>query len=183
MMRRVIGGIFVGGASTRMGGRPKGLLEAPGGGALVERWRRLFAGIGAEVVLVGANPAYAHLGMEALADAVEGVGPLGGLVALLERAGDAYAIAVACDMPYVSPALVARLAHAPPATAVAPRSGKGWEPFFARYDARAALALASAHAAAGRSMQSVLDARGTELALTDAERAELRDWDSPGDVR
>ena len=95
----MLAGIFVGGRSTRMGGRPKGLLRVPSGETLVERWSSIFAALSIPAVLVGQNPAYARLGMEQLEDAAPNIGPLGGLLALLERAKSGFAIAVACDSP------------------------------------------------------------------------------------
>jgi molybdopterin-guanine dinucleotide biosynthesis protein A len=178
--RPIVAGIFVGGSSRRMGGRAKGLLVGPSGETIVGRWRRVFEGLGIPVVLVGERPEYATVGVPVLPDRGAGAGPVAGLVALLAHA-ERHAIAVACDMPYVSAALVARLVSAPDAVAVAPRREGRWEPFFARYDAPRALAIAEGHAS--RSLQAVLDALGAvELALTDDEACELRDWDAPPDL-
>ena len=62
---RAIAGVFVGGAGTRMGGVPKGLLRAPDGPAIVERSRSALAAAGVtEVVLVG----QARVGMPPVVD-------------------------------------------------------------------------------------------------------------------
>jgi molybdopterin-guanine dinucleotide biosynthesis protein A len=188
MHASLVAGIFVGGGSTRMGGRPKGLLRAPSGETLIERWRSVFEALAIPCVLVGerAKDAYASAGLEVLADERAGgdLGPLGGLLALLGHAGERSAIAVACDMPFVSVELVRRLASAAPAPAIAARRDGRWEPFFARYDAKAVLPTALAHADARRgSLQALLDAVGaTELTMSAAEHAELRDWDTPEDA-
>jgi molybdenum cofactor guanylyltransferase len=189
MHASVVAGIFVGGGSTRMGGRPKGLLLAPSGETLVARWKGLFASLSIPCLLVGerARSAYASAGLEVLDDAraADDLGPLGGLLALLEHAGERAAIAVACDMPFVSAELVRRLAEArATAPAIAARREGRWEPFFARYDAKAALPIALEHADARRgSLQALLDAAlAEELTMSDAEHAELRDWDAPEDV-
>ena len=182
----MIAGIFVGGASARMGGHAKGRLRAPSGEAIVERWCGLLAPVADRVLLVGAAEAYADLGIEAIADDPPSIGPLGGLVALLRVAGDDRALAVACDMPYVSRALVDRLAASPvSAPIVAPRRDERWEPLFARYDASRVLPAAVRLAGGERhSLQRLLDAVGAaELALDASECEELRDWDAPGDVR
>lgn len=172
-----------------MGGRPKGMLRGPSGDTLVARWKSLFDVLAVPCVLVGerAREAYAESEIPLIADARAGddLGPLGGVVALLEHAGERSAIAVACDMPYVSLELVRRLALAPARSpALAARRDGRWEPFFARYDAKAVLATARAHADARRgSLQMLLDAvKAEELAMTPAEHAELRDWDRPEDV-
>ncbi|HEX3346278.1 MAG TPA: molybdenum cofactor guanylyltransferase [Polyangiaceae bacterium] len=182
---KAVAGVFVGGAATRMGGVAKGLLRGPDGVTLVERWRGLLSALGVRVVLVGEAAAYAGTGLPVLADEPAGIGPLGGLVALLRHAGTAPALAFACDMPFVSPALVARLLAAPAgAPIVAPRRDARWEPLCARYDAARVLPQAVALAASPRrSLQRLLDEAGAEaLPLLAHEDAELRDWDSPADV-
>jgi molybdopterin-guanine dinucleotide biosynthesis protein A len=118
-------------------------------------------------------------------DTVHNQGPLAGLVALLGRAGAGSAIAVACDMPFVTERLVRRLVDAPWAHAVAARREGRWEPFFARYDAAAALPIASARLRrAELSLAGVLDELGAHpLVLLPHEASELDDWDTPSDVR
>jgi molybdopterin-guanine dinucleotide biosynthesis protein A len=183
MYKGVLAGIFVGGQSRRMNGRAKGLLLTPSGPTIVERWRRMFEARDVETLLVGSHAAYADLGIPAIADEPPGIGPLGGLIALLTRAGGATAIAVACDMPYVSQALVDKLvAHPSVADALAPRQGPMWEPLFARYRA-SALATAKERASRGdHSLQGLLEELATEaLALSADEMKELRDWDTAED--
>jgi molybdenum cofactor guanylyltransferase len=181
-----LAGLFVGGAATRMGGAAKGLLPAPEGGTLIERALRVLheAGVG-DVVLVGRSAAYPALGLDALGDEPAGIGPLGGLVALLRRAAGGSALALACDMPFVTRALVARLISAPFAPVVAPRLGDRWEPLCARYDAATVLPLAVARASgADHSLQRLLDAAGARaLALEPDDARALRDWDRPEDMR
>jgi molybdopterin-guanine dinucleotide biosynthesis protein A len=180
-----VAGIFVGGRGTRMGGRPKGLLEIDGE-TIVSRWRRIFAAVGVPCVLVGTHDAYASLGVPMLRDMGD-YGPMAGLEALCHHAKSEsakYAVAVACDMPYVSEGLVRRLLEAPPAYAVAARASSKWQPFFARYDASEIALHAFCSAFPNQtSLQFLLDdARAVELPLSDAEREELRDWDTPEDI-
>lgn len=180
----IVAGIFVGGRATRMGGRPKGLLRIDGE-TLVERWIALLGAAGVRCVLVGAHDAYAGIGVASIADRGVDLGPLGGLLALLDEAGDRDAISVACDMPYVGAGLLARLiGEAPDAPALAPRRSGRWEPFFARWRAPIVRPIADDRARAGRtSLQGVLDRAGArELALDDDEREAMRDWDAPEDV-
>jgi molybdopterin-guanine dinucleotide biosynthesis protein A len=185
----VIVGIFVGGKSSRMGGAAKGLLPAPDTGeALVVRSQRLALELGHRPVLVGAADAYRSLlpQLACIADAPGGVGPLGGLGGLLRFAEGQPVIALACDMPYVSGALLSRLTtYTGPADALAARGTTGlWEPLCALYHAARALPrLESALAHGERSFQALF-ARLTveELSLRDHERDALRDWDVPDDV-
>jgi molybdopterin-guanine dinucleotide biosynthesis protein A len=178
-------GIFVGGRATRMGGRPKGLLMSPDGVPIVERTLSIVRALSLEPVLVGRASAYRHLGVETIDDAPSGTGPLGGVVALLRRARGSCAVAVACDMPFVSEPLLRALHDAADASVVAPRSDDRWEPLFARYDARAVLPLAEKNVATGvYSLQRLLDGAGAvELCVDDEARIALHDWDSPEDAR
>jgi len=171
-----------------MGGVAKGLLCTPEGVTLVDRWRDVLAELGVDLVLVGNHPAYEGLGIDVVSDDPPGIGPLGGLCGLLRRAGDGPALALACDMPFVSRRLVERLlAAAPLAAVVAPRRDGRWEPLCACYDAPRVLPLAAARAAGaargGHSLQRLLDeARAAEFPLAPGEAAELADWDLPEDV-
>jgi molybdopterin-guanine dinucleotide biosynthesis protein A len=179
-------GIFVGGASTRFGGHPKGLLRGPSGATLVERLVAHCAALAIPCVLVGRRPEYAHLLAETLDDEPAGIGPLGGVIALLRRAGAGSCVAVGCDMPFVSRELLAALATvATAAPAVAVRRDDRWEPMFARYDAPRALPVALARAAAKqRSLQGLLDVLGAaELALPIDAHRQLDDWDTLEDMR
>jgi molybdopterin-guanine dinucleotide biosynthesis protein A len=181
-------GIFVGGAATRMGGLPKGLLPARDTGEpLVVRLARLAAELGYEPVLVGQADAYraALPDVVALADQPACIGPLGGLGALLAAAGSRRALAIACDMPFVSGTLLARLGREPFTMVLAPRADASrWQPLCASYDAaQVSPVLASAVASGVRSFQALFARlEVTELALNSVDRGELVDWDTPEDV-
>jgi molybdopterin-guanine dinucleotide biosynthesis protein A len=182
-------GIFVGGASSRMGGTPKGLLPARDTGEpLVVRLARLGNELGFEPVLVGKADAYLSTEptLRTIADEPPGVGPLGGLQGLLRAAQNRPVIAVACDMPAISKALLTKLARtSPSATVLAPKRDGRWEPLCARYSPFATLPLLGAALARGvRSFQQLFEAMDVEqLKLSHAEEAALVDWDSPEDVR
>jgi molybdopterin-guanine dinucleotide biosynthesis protein A len=183
---RPLVGIFVGGAARRMGGLAKGLLAAPDGtGSLVARSASLARDLGLEVVLVGEHAAYADLGLPMLADAPPGIGPLGGLLALLEHAGSRSAVALACDLPFVDRATLERVATSPStAAAIAPRREGRWEPLLCRYDPARVLPVARTRLAGGAlALQGLLDAVGADaLSLGDADPRVLSDWDTPDDV-
>ncbi|MDP9000298.1 MAG: molybdenum cofactor guanylyltransferase [Myxococcota bacterium] len=184
-MTSELAGIFVGGRGTRMGHVAKGLMRTADGMSIVERWRMMLERLGIRVVLVGVADAYVGLGIEALPDEPHGIGPLGGLVALLRSATEGVVLALACDMPFVSSAIVERLIAAPSgAVIVAPRSDGRWEPLCARYDVARVLPMARALSRnTDHSLQRLLDDAGAiELPLAPHEVNELRDWDTPGDV-
>ena len=181
MRDRLVAGIFVGGASRRMGGRPKGLLAVEGV-AIVDRWRALLDALGVPSILVGAGDAYAPRARRP--DEIEGVGPIGGLVSLLRWAGHRRTLCVACDMPRVSLELLRRLVEAPDAIAVAARRDGGWEPMFARYEPAALDVTLDRIARGALSLRGLLDELPTRaLELSDAEAGELDDWDTPEDLR
>jgi molybdopterin-guanine dinucleotide biosynthesis protein A len=181
----VLVGIFVGGASRRMGGHPKGLLPTPAGPAIVERLRSLCTAAGLPAVLVGEATAYTHLGLPVVGDAVPGAGPLGGLVGLLRGTTADQVVILACDLPAVTGELLARLAQSPSAAAaLAPQRDGRFEPLFARYHRARVLPLAEAQLATGdRSLQRLLRSAGAEpFPVADDEWPLLVDWDEPADA-
>lgn len=184
-------GIFVGGRGSRLGGLAKGNLTLDGGDRLVTRLLRTVeqALPGGPVVLVGAASAYGDLGLRTLDDDPPGVGPLGGLRALLldaERHGEASVLALACDLPHLGAGLVTRLSwEAPEADFLAPRDGALWHTLVGRYSVRALPAVDATIADGERALQRVmarLGARARELVVSERERAELHDWDRPEDI-
>lgn len=188
-MKGLVCGLFVGGQARRMGGTAKGLLPAPDSGEpLVLRLRRHAESLGLRCLLVGSAPAYAGLGLPMLTDDPPGIGPLGGLRALL-MAAPGPVLALACDLPYVSPELLRRLVEAAPVAAdgsgdvVAARRQDRWEPLCARYEATVLPTLNAALQDGERSFQGLLRRlQVRELGLSAAEAAELTDWDSPDDI-
>ncbi len=184
-------GLFVGGKGKRLGGVAKGNLTRDGQ-KLSERLVAICTAAlpGSRLVLVGAAEPYAALGLTALADDPPGIGPLGGLRALLrhaEQLGASGALALACDLPHLGVGLVQRLAtEAPDADFLAPRDGELWHTLVARYGAGALGSVEATIAAGERALQRVvarLGERAVELTVDADERAELRDWDTPEDLQ
>jgi molybdopterin-guanine dinucleotide biosynthesis protein A len=183
-------GLFVGGRATRMGGLAKGLLQAPADPAvdrrqtILDRTLALAQRVGVEVALVGRTDAYPKT-LVTLPDPEGDLGPLGGLSSLCAHAGEGHVIALACDMPYVTEALLGRLVHhASRAPVVAPKRDGRWEPLFARYAAAPTLAVVGARIARRElSLQGLLDELGAEeLPLMPGEPMLLEDWDRPEDI-
>ena len=134
---RFLGAILAGGASRRFGA-PKALARV-GGRRIVERVRDALAHAGAEVVAI-ANDAelFAGLGLERRADDAEGIGPLAGVVAAVRWAAERRyggALCVACDMPFLAPGLLRRIAGGGRPAIVVPesRGRRGVEPLCAWY--------------------------------------------------
>lgn len=184
-------GLFVGGAGRRMGGAPKGLLLGLDGRPLLERLisEVSAAAPAASLVLVGDSSAYARFNLRSLPDAPRGVGPLGGLRALLMEACDRgidSALALSCDLPFISSALLRRLMlEEPGAMALSPRDGDLWSSMTARYAVRALQEVDTALSEHQYALQGLFNRLGENaraLPLSEAERAQLRDWDSPEDM-
>jgi len=131
---RITGVIQAGGKSTRMGGRPKALMEL-GGRPIIERVADVVRAVADDVLIVTNTPdLYASLGLPMVPDAFPDHGSLGGIYSGLRAASGEAAFTVACDMPFLM-AEVARLVtrRAAEADAVVPRVGAQWETLHACY--------------------------------------------------
>lgn len=186
---RGVVGVFVGGAARRMNGVAKGRLIAPGGNeAIVVRTVRAARSVGFAAVFVGDASRYRDLvpDIEVVEDTPRGIGPLGGLAALLAFAHSSVAIAVACDMPMVDAEALSALAHEDPEHAiVAARSERAFafEPLLARYDSARVLAHVRVAIDAGeRSFQSLFRRLTPHPTESPAVLRALVDWDVPDDV-
>lgn len=136
--RRPFGAILAGGASRRYGS-PKALATV-GGRRIIDRVHGALLDVAVDPVLVANDETlFADLELPTRPDARPGLGVLGGILTALLWAredGRAGTLAVACDMPFLSPALLRRLlSEADGADIVAPESGgrRGVEPLCAYY--------------------------------------------------
>jgi len=131
---KVTGVIQAGGRSVRMGGLPKALMDV-GGRRIVERVADVLGQVTDDLLLVTNTPElYAFLGLPMVGDVFPDGGALGGIYSGLRAAPGDAAFTVACDMPFLSPA-VARLVtgRAPEADVVVPRTGPHYETLHACY--------------------------------------------------
>ena len=135
----VLGVLLAGGQNRRYGGEPKALATVAGEPIAARAVRALQAAVG-RVVLVANEPhIYRPLGLEIRPDLRPGLGALGGIhtaVAWAEEAGCRGALVTACDMPFLSAALLERLiagADADEVVAPASDSRRGMEPLCAFY--------------------------------------------------
>lgn len=180
-------GVLIGGASSRMGGAPKGLIKLRSGETIIARTLRITREAKLDVVLVGDLDAYDALAnVPRIHDARTVNGPLAGLHALLDHAEDQDVIAIACDMPFLTVALLQRLVtESPNALVLAPRSIEShkWEPLCARYTSSVRPVLSHAIEGGDRSFQQLFKRlQVTELLLTAEERNATIDWDKPEDI-
>jgi molybdopterin-guanine dinucleotide biosynthesis protein A len=133
-----------------MGGAPKALVEL-GGRRLIERVVGVVRDAVDDVLLVTNTPdLYRFLGVRMVPDVFADHGSLGGLYSGLAAASGDAAFTVACDMPFLHPA-VARLVieRAGEADVVVPRAGDQLQTLHALY-AKACLPAMEARLRAGR---------------------------------
>src|SRR5712691_2821815 len=131
---KLTGVIQAGGKSVRMGGEPKALMEV-GGRRIIERVADVLRQVTSQVLLVTNTPErYAWMGLPMVPDVFPESGSLGGIYSGLKAASGEAVFTVACDMPFLSPA-VARLvtSRAHEADVVVPRTGPHYETLHACY--------------------------------------------------
>jgi molybdopterin-guanine dinucleotide biosynthesis protein A len=136
--------ILAGGLAQRFGGADKAALLV-GGARIIDRQLAALSAVADDIRIVANDPSrYAGLRIPVIADAIAGAGALGGLYsALLDAACDRVLI-LACDLPFVTAALLERLVAESRGPrefdAVVPRSARGLQPLCALYDKRCAAA-------------------------------------------
>lgn len=141
-MRQISAAILAGGRARRFGGADKASLVV-GGARIIERQLATLSTVTDDVRIVSNDPArYAALGVRVIPDRIAGAGPLGGVHAALVDAAYHGVIVLACDLPFVTAALLEALAiefgTGDETDAVVPRSSRGLEPLCALYARRCA---------------------------------------------
>jgi molybdenum cofactor guanylyltransferase len=98
--------IIAGGKSSRMG-TDKSFVPILGM-PLIERLLTRVSDLGQdETILITNRPSeYAYLGLPTFGDVLPGKGSLGGIYTALTHSRQFYTLALACDMPFVNPALL-----------------------------------------------------------------------------
>lgn len=105
------GALVAGGAATRLGGVPKGLLLVEGE-PIVARSLQVFRDLFADSLIVANDPApYVAFGARVVPDLVRGKGAPGGLHAALSAATTPWVFLAACDMPFLDPRRIGWLAE------------------------------------------------------------------------
>lgn len=175
--RRCVGVILAGGASTRYGGRPKG-LERVGETRIIDRVVAALRPVTDELLLIANDPGAAEWlpGVRVMPDVRPGEGALGGLHAALAHA-ESDILLVAWDMPFVPSVLLGELrrrGEAGDADAVLPLSNgsrRGVEPLCAWYAASCLPQVAASLEAGDRRVIAFHDAvRVERMALEDVQR-------------
>lgn len=107
------------------------------GKPLIQRVITRVASLGDEVVITTNNAQnYLNFKIPLFADLIPGIGALGGLLTALSVCRFPYVFVVACDMPFINPAILAvsfEKLLANDADAVIPQTRNGYEPFHAVY--------------------------------------------------
>jgi molybdopterin-guanine dinucleotide biosynthesis protein A len=140
---RVSAAILAGGRATRLGGVDKAALLI-GGTRIIDRQIAELTAVADDLAIIANDPTrYAGFPIPVHPDAMPGAGALGGIYTALARARHDRVLIVACDLPFVTRALLARLVEeaGDDVDAVVPRSRRGLEPLCALYTRRCMLAI------------------------------------------
>lgn len=153
------GAIFAGGHARRFAGRDKSALLVEGRTILARQIAAL-APIAEPIVIVGRTAVpVEHPAVEAWPDLEPDHGPLGALHTALSRARTPHVLVVACDMPFVTTALLRALTEACAGhDAAAPHVDGRWHPLCACYHARCATEVAARVAQGNLRMTDLLAA-------------------------
>ena len=183
---RPVGFVVAGGLSTRMG-RDKALLPWQGSTLLDHAVARLAAVCRDVRILCGPEPRYADRGRPLVVDAIGDGGPLAGIAAGLESAGDAPGLYLGVDLPLVPIALLEALAREGDGDAVVPVTAAGAEPLCALYRPSCRAAVHARLAAGDRKMTSfwpdvrVRTLEGAALAAFGDPRLVFHNVNAPAD--
>lgn len=126
--------VLAGGRSSRLGTDKAFLPWA--GRRLLDRQLDLLRTLGPTSLLISGRTGidYAIAGASVVFDAVAGLGPIGGLAAVLEAVATPHVVVVAVDLPAMTPEFLRQLLHQrAEGTGVVPRSAASWEPLAAVY--------------------------------------------------
>jgi molybdopterin-guanine dinucleotide biosynthesis protein A len=149
--------ILAGGAARRLGGTNKALLRI-GGERIIDRQLAQVRQLTGDVFIVAPDRApYDDLCLPVVADEIPGAGALGGILTALIASPCPRTLVLACDLPFVTAALLRLLEQAGDADLVIPRGAGGYEPLCAVYT-KACLPAIRARIARGDLRASALPA-------------------------
>lgn len=163
--------ILAGGDSSRMGQDKANLLLD--GETLLQRVMATMLQLFAQVVVSVRQPR-AEVALPQVCDMQEDGGPLAGLVAGLAQLETDWMFAVACDMPFIQPELIAHMAAMRgEQQAVVPMIGGHPQPLFAFYSKETLPVMRAALASGEKRVRAVLK----QLDVRYVDEAELQDYD------
>lgn len=185
----ILGAVLAGGESRRMG-RPKEGVLLPGGRPMIEPLLDAMREAFGAVIVAGACAGYdcaGRPGVLHVRDGQPGLGPLGGLEALLASgAAEGYVVA-ACDQPMVTAVLLRRLAEeAGPRGRFfrAARSGEHLDPLPGYFPSCWLTSVTTALAEGRRSLRALVRSAGVEwVPLEDSDAGKLASINAPEDLR
>ncbi|HLP99330.1 MAG TPA: molybdenum cofactor guanylyltransferase [Sideroxyarcus sp.] len=179
--------ILAGGDSRRMGQDKADLLLD--GQTLLQRMTATLQPLFAEVIVSTRQPRPA-IDLPQVCDYPVYAGPLAGLVAGLERANTQWIFAVACDMPFITPAVIEHLAAQRTGCQAVVPMVRGYPQPLAAFYARGCLpeALACINGNGKHSLRTLLDrlqvryVGDEQLLAVDQQLRSFFDLDTPQDV-
>jgi molybdopterin-guanine dinucleotide biosynthesis protein A len=127
--------ILAGGRARRFGGADKSTLRV-GHATILERQLEALEGLADRVFVVAGDPGpFADYDLRVVPDRLPEAGALGGIYTALVEAETSQVLVLACDLPFVTGPLLARLAGeaGEPYDAVVPRTRDGRQPLCAVY--------------------------------------------------
>ena len=149
------GAVIAGGLSRRMG-RDKAFLKF-GGEPLIHRQVRVLRECGAQEILISGRRGtdYSSPGTVVLYDEFDGTGPLSGLIAALKAAKYPLILALAVDMPLITPITLLKLVMSVEGCGVVPRDEARFQPLAALYP-KSLLPIAERRAESGRILDALI---------------------------
>jgi molybdenum cofactor guanylyltransferase len=125
--------ILAGGRARRMHGVNKGTLVI-GRTAIIDRQLETLREVAVDIFVVGRSDVnWTSRGLRVIADEIPNAGPLGGIYTAIVRSPCERTVVVACDMPFLSSALLRELVAVKDADLVIPRHAGRYEPLCAIY--------------------------------------------------
>ena len=139
--KKCTGIILAGGKSSRMG-RDKGLVVI-NGACMIEHVIAAVKTSVSSIIIVANSDVYKQFGYPVIKDIIHECGPMGGIYTGLLHSQTMHNIVVSCDIPFVTPALIASLVNTTGEADVVLVSHDGKkEPLCARYRKSCALKMA-----------------------------------------
>lgn len=184
----VAGAVIAGGRSRRMG-RNKGLLQVADATMLEHSYRLLRSRLPEVVVCGDAENAYSDLGLPVINDAVEGCGPLGGVLTALRWCPRDYCLLLPCDLPRMEGRVLDLLLdRCADQDAVIARSPGGLEPLVGLYHRRCRAPIEAAILRGDYALRRLLAHLNAEIVDVCAELPDLppdlfANINTPGDLR